>query len=205
MTKIKIVKLNFTSPLHIGEIGIGLEESSLVLHSDTIFNAICNSLSKLYGREWVTTFLKGFSESTPFRISSGFPFINNTLYFPKPMSWVNVKKSLLTNYSKKLKKTTYLTQDFFQKWISGEQLFEEDLKKITENETLEVCENTASDFGINFLLPKVSISRDNAESSIYFLGSVRFNEDSGIWFILDCKDKGYEEKVLSALRLLQHD
>ena len=59
--RFKIIKLNFTSPLHIGEIGIGLEESSLILHSDTIFNAICNALAKLYGRDWVTDFLRNFS------------------------------------------------------------------------------------------------------------------------------------------------
>ncbi|AKJ39496.1 type III-A CRISPR-associated RAMP protein Csm4 [Methanosarcina barkeri] len=205
MTKIKIVKLYFTSPLHVGEIGIGLEESSLVLHSDTIFNAICNSLSKLYGSKWINGFLSGFSESVPFRISSGFPFTNNTLYFPKPMSMANVEENLLKDYSKKLKKTTYLTQDYFQKWIARDQLFEDDLKEITTDENLELCEEEASDFGTDFLLPKVSISRDNAESSIYFLGSVHFKKDSGIWFILDCKDKDYEEKVFSALRLLQHD
>ena len=86
MPEIKIVKLNFTSPLHIGEVGIGLEESSLVLHSDTIFNAICNALAKLYGRDWVTDFLRNFEAKPPFRISSGFPFADETLYFPKPMS-----------------------------------------------------------------------------------------------------------------------
>ncbi|AAM05338.1 type III-A CRISPR-associated RAMP protein Csm4 [Methanosarcina acetivorans] len=224
---VKIVKLDFTSPLHIGEVGIGLEENSLVLHSDTIFNAICNSLAKLYGREWVTKFLQNFSENVPFRISSGFPFIKETLYFPKPMNQANIEENLLQDYSKKLKKTTYLTQKFFEKWIAEERLFKKDLNAITESKTtksedseelsktdineIKDNKNTAvrgdifSEFKKDLLLPKVSVSRENAESSIYFLGSIRFNEDSGIWFILDCDDEDCEKKVISALRLLQHD
>lgn len=205
MPEIKIVKLNFTSPLHIGEVGIGLEESSLVLHSDTIFNAICNALAKLYGRDWVTDFLRNFKDEPPFRISSGFPFADQNLYFPKPMSRANIDEDLLQNYSKKLKKTSYLTKGFFEKWIAEEKLSEKDLKDITENEAAKDCDDKDSGFGTGFLLPKVSISRESAESSIYFLGSVRFKENSGIWFILDCTSKEWENRVFSALRLLQHD
>lgn len=205
----KIIKLNFTSPLHIGEVGIGLEESSLVLHSDTIFNAICNALAKLYGRDWVTDFLRNFKDEPPFRISSGFPFADQNLYFPKPMSRANIDEDfdedLLQNYSKKLKKTSYLTKGFFEKWIAEEKLSEKDLKDITENEAAKDCDDKDSGFGTGFLLPKVSISRESAESSIYFLGSVRFKENSGIWFILDCASKEWENRVFSALRLLQHD
>ncbi|MDI9395021.1 MAG: type III-A CRISPR-associated RAMP protein Csm4 [Euryarchaeota archaeon] len=202
---LKIIKLNFTSPLHLGEIGIGLEESSLVLHSDTIFNAICNALAKLYGREWVTDFLRKFKKEPSFRISSGFPFAGQNLYFPKPMSRANINNDLLQDYSKKLKKTNYLRKDFFEKWIAEEELLEKDLKEITDNEAAKGCDEKDSGFGAGFLLPKVSISRESAESSIYFLGSVRFKEDSGIWFILDCSSKEYENNVISALRLLQHD
>lgn len=205
LENLKIVKLNFTSPLHIGEVGIGLEESSLVLHSDTIFNAICNALSKLYGRDWVTGFLRNFESNPPFRISSGFPFADQTLYFPKPMNRANIVDGLLQNYSKKLKKTNYLTKGFFEKWIAEEKLSEKDLKEITENEAAKDCDDKDSGFGKGFLLPKVSISRESAESSIYFLGSVRFKEKSGLWFILDCTSKEWENRVRSALRLLQHD
>lgn len=202
---LKIIKLNFTSPLHIGEIGIGLEESSLVLHSDTIFNAICNALAKLYGRDWVTDFLRNFEAKPPFRISSGFPFAGGNLYFPKPMSRANIHADLLQNYSKKLKKTNYLTKGFFEKWIAEEELSEKDLREITENEAAKDYDDKHSGFWTGFLLPKVSISRESAESSIYFLGSIRFKENSGIWFILDCTSKEWENRVLSALRLLQHD
>lgn len=205
MPEIKIIKLNFSSPLHIGEVGIGLEESSLVLHSDTIFNAICNALAKLYGRDWVTDFLQNFKKEPTFRISSGFPFADKILYFPKPMSRANIDDDLLQDYSKSLKKTSYLTKGFFEKWIAEKKLSEKDLKNITENGDSKDCDDKGSGLGTGFLLPKVSISRESAESSIYFLGSVRFKEKSGLWFILDCTSKEWENRVRSALRLLQHD
>ncbi len=221
---VKIVKLCFTSPLHVGEVGIGLEENSLLLHSDTIFNAICNSLAKLYSRETVTKMLENYLSEMPFRISSGFPFINDTLYFPKPMSRADIDPELPQDYLKKLKKTKYLTKPYFEKWIRGERFSKEELDKITGNKTVVLCEDSdeksdktqenvnpeanedvPSKFGSDFLLPKVSVSRQDATSSIFFLGSVHFNKKAGIWFILYCTDENWKEKVLSALRLLQHD
>ena len=194
---LRIIKLHFTAPVHLGEMGIGLEESSMVLHSDTIFNAICNALAKLNGTEWVTDFLEKFKEKPCFRISSGFPFIGDTLFLPKPRNRANINEELQHEYGKRLKKTSYLTKDYFERWIGGEELSEKDLKEITGCDLSKYCKE--------MLLPKVSIDRAQAESSIYFLGSVRFKENSGLWFIIDCDGDDYETMVLPALRLLQHD
>lgn len=194
---LRIVKLHFTAPVHLGDIGIGLEESGIVLHSDTIFNAICNALAKLNGTEWVTDFLEEFSGKPCFRISSGFPFIGDTLFFPKPRNRANINEELRQEYGKRLKKTSYLTKDYFERWIGGDELSKKDLEEITGCDISEHCKE--------MLLPKVSVGRAQAESSIYFLGSVRFKENSGLWFIVDCDDGDYETVVLPALRLLQHD
>ena len=194
---LRILKLHFTAPVHLGDVGIGLEESSIVLHSDTIFNAICNALAKLNGTEWVTDFLEKFKEKPCFRISSGFPFIGDTLFFPKPRTQANINEELRRDYGKGLKKTSYLTKDYFERWIGGNELYEKDLEEITGCDLSTYCKE--------MLLPKVSIDRAQAESSIYFLGSVRFKESSGLWFIVDCDDGDYETVVLPALRLLQYD
>ena len=72
--------------------------TSVVVHSDTLFSAICNNLRLIYGRSVLEDFLTAISESsavnkTPFRISSCFHYVDvyreselvNTLYFlPKP-------------------------------------------------------------------------------------------------------------------------
>ena len=197
---LRIVKLHFTAPVHLGDVGIGLEESSIVLHSDTIFNAICNALAKLNGIEWVTDFLEKFKEKPCFRISSGFPFIGDTLFFPKPRNRANITDELRQEYGKGLKKTSYLTKKYFERWIGGGELSKEDIKEITGCDLSDLSTHCKE-----MLLPKVSIDRAQAESSIYFLGSVRFKENSGLWFIVDCDDDGYETVVLPALRLLQHD
>lgn len=194
---LRIVKLHFTAPVHIGELGVGLEESELVLHSDTIFNAICNALAKLNGLEWVTDFLEEFNENPYFRISSGFPFIGDTLFFPKPRNRANINEELQQKYGKRLKKTDYLAKEYFERWIGGDELSEEDLKEITGLDISKYCKKT--------LLPKVSIDRTQAESNIYFLGSVRFKRNSGLWFLIDCDNSDYKTIVLPALRLLQHD
>ena len=194
---LRIVKLHFTAPVHLGDVGIGLEESSIVLHSDTIFNAICNALAKLNGAEWVTDFLEKFSEKPCFRISSGFPFSGDTLFFPKPRNRANINEELQQEYGKQLKKTSYLAKKYFEMWIGGDELSKKDIEEVTGCDISKHCKET--------LLPKVSVDRAQAESSIYFLGSVRFKENSGLWFIVDCDDDDYEMVVLPALRLLQHD
>jgi len=205
LMKFKIIKMCFTTPLHLGEVGIGIEGSTLILHSDTIFNAICNALAKLYGSEWVTDFLEKFKLKPDFRISSGFPFIENNLYFPKPFSRANIERELRQNYGKKLKKTNYLTKHFFEKWIAGDNLTENELKNITKKEITLLNGDKISKFHEEMILPKVAVNRESAESNIYFLGSVHFAKKAGLWFIVDCEDDIYRDKVLPALRLLQHE
>lgn len=194
---LRIVKLCFTAPVHFGDVGIGLEENSLMLHSDTIFNAICNALAKLNGTQWVTDYLEGFSENPAFRISSGFPFSGSDMFFPKPRSRANIDGELYQKYGKKLKKIGYLCKTHFEKWIAGDELLEEDIESISGYDLSRLYKE--------MLLPKVSVSRIDAGSNIYFVGSMRFRKYSGLWFIVDCDDRTYDTVVQPALRLLQHD
>ena len=67
-----IVKLEPESPFHIGKAGVGLEETSVIVHSDTIFSALCNMYTLLYGRDELEAMLTEFEEQPPFLVSSAF-------------------------------------------------------------------------------------------------------------------------------------
>lgn len=69
---------------------------SIIVHNDTLFSAICNNFRKLYGKSDLERFLKEvcLNEDVPFKISSGFYFIDiykedilaDTIYFiSKPL------------------------------------------------------------------------------------------------------------------------
>jgi len=85
MLEKQIIKLHFTSPLHLSRGKANLEESFQSLHSDTLKSAIFYNALMLFGEADIfggeqpnTKFLDAFT------ISSGFPFYDKALFFPKP-------------------------------------------------------------------------------------------------------------------------
>lgn len=80
------------SPFHIGERGVGIEETSVVLHADTLFSALCLALREL--GEDLDAFLARFPRLVngrlagglaPVRLSSAYPYAGDVHFFPRPM------------------------------------------------------------------------------------------------------------------------
>ena len=81
MGELKIVKLKFRSALHLGAdvSGIGLEDSLLIAHSDTLFSCLINSYAQLHSGNLsaVEQLLEPFCDGQPpFRISINGIFMN---------------------------------------------------------------------------------------------------------------------------------
>ena len=41
--------LEMLAPLHLGERGVGLEETNVIAHADTLFSALCVAYRERYG------------------------------------------------------------------------------------------------------------------------------------------------------------
>jgi len=127
-------RLAARSPFHIGERGVGIEESSVVLHSDTLFSALCLTLREL--GENLNTFLTRFprvqvekdtrpvslqgEDPPPLRISSAFPYAGDVYFFPRPM----VRPQGLDEIGdpglgKTLKKILFVSQPIFEALLAG--------------------------------------------------------------------------------------
>ncbi|MCZ7381069.1 MAG: type III-A CRISPR-associated RAMP protein Csm4 [Candidatus Methanoperedens sp.] len=184
----KIIKLIFNSPLHIGEIGLGLEECSPIIHSDTIFNSIINAHSLMHSKEETDDFVKKFNT---IKISSGFPFCGNEIYFPKPKIKLNIDEKTHSDHSKNLKKTEFVSKEYFEKIINFKELNETDITKITKK--IEIYEE--------FQIPKVYLDRETNKSGFFFISLIKFKKDCGLWFSIDCENDVYDE-IISCLRLL---
>lgn len=159
MKAFKVFKLYFKTPLRVGEVGIGLERAGEIIHSDALFGAIANALSRL--NEDVEEFINKVRYGE-LKFSSCFPFKERTYYLPAPHLPIE-------------KKWKFLSLNGFEKVISGEIPDEEDEKK-------EI------DFMKKVETPKVVLDRTTSNSGIYYLTAVKFAENSGLFFLLDGKD-----------------
>lgn len=190
--KFKVVKLYFRTPIHIGEVGIGLEETSEILHSDTIFSAIVNALS--YLGEDVTTFIEKV-RGGKIKISSAYPF-SDDYYFPKPLIPPNfVSPDLRREYGKKIKELKFIPKDFFEKWISHVEVEENELKRLDKEKLSNIKK---------YDLPKVFLDRRTKDSSIYYIGLLKFKE-GGLYFLLDSSNNDYSKLIEPALNILREE
>ena len=162
----KAVKLKFKTPVRIGELGIGLESTSEVLHSDTLFNAIANALASINGdlEEFIEKIRSG-----ELKISSAFPFKGEEYFLPLP----------ILPYDKKIK-AKFVSKNNFEKLIAGEEIE-------VESEEMPY---------ITFDLPKVLIDRVTANTNIYYVSLVRFEKDCGLYFIVDGNGKKLIKQAL---------
>jgi CRISPR-associated protein Csm4 len=187
----RIIKLNFNSPLHIGEIGIGLEECSPIIHSDTIFNAIINAYSLMHTKDKTDEFLKNF-ESV--KISSAFPFHGKELYFPRPRMRLNADENIIEEHAKEIKKIEFVSKVFFEKLINGEKFSDNEIEKLVKK----------TKFYKEYQMPKVYLDRETKKSDFFFIGAMKFEKKCGLWFGIECEDNVYKE-INSCLRLLQDE
>lgn len=121
------------SPFHIGERGVGLEETSAVLHADTLFSALCLTLREL--GEDLDALMARFPRvrmpadsppeilpgagALPFRLSSAFPFAGPVHFFPRPMLRAIGLDDADPSLGKALKKISFISQDIFEALVAG--------------------------------------------------------------------------------------
>ncbi|NQS89996.1 type III-A CRISPR-associated RAMP protein Csm4 [Patescibacteria group bacterium] len=183
-----IVRLKFLSPLHIGddEAGIGVENVQSSIHSDTIFSAFVNAASLIDERS-VDFLLQG-----NFRISSAFPYNKERYYLPRPFYPF---PSSFGKHSKKVKRSQFLREADFQAWIRGEVNQENIVGPISRSQHAEEI----SDLDVR---PRNASDRQTSNTVIYHCGGSVFQENCGLYFVLetDSGGKGRFQEILETLK-----
>jgi CRISPR type III-A-associated RAMP protein Csm4/CRISPR type III-A-associated RAMP protein Csm3 len=191
-----VARLQFASPLHVGEPQVGLEGCVDMVSSDTLFSALANAWVTLYGKQSLQELLATFNRATtehaaspPFLISSAFPYLGEEFFFPKPFTQrAHVDEEQLKNV--KLKDIKFLPSLLFNQWIAGQletETFEKSLKEEEEKRSKRKLSTKE-------ILPRLRLDRLDLASNLYFCGQVYFPEDGGLYFLV----KG-QEKVLAQL------
>jgi CRISPR-associated protein Csm4 len=188
MANAVLYRLHFRSPLHVGERGVGLEETRTHVPADTLFSAICSAWRWLYGAETLQSdllapFLHG--EQPPFLLSSAFPFAGEVLFFPKPLSPVKMEPQQHTDYNhKRLKNIRYVSRERFAQWVQGQAIpyasfpeEEEPVFWLSEEERGVLSSFVDDETGHLRLwsvtvVPRVTLDRQTSASQIWFFGLV---------------------------------
>ena len=198
MGELRIVKLRFRSPLHLGPDvpGIGIEDSLSIAHSDTVFSCLINAYAELHSGDpkAVDKLLAPFHEGKPpFCISSAFPFQKREndvrYYLPKPLvdpivfydprSGQDARKS----YSKLIRNLPFVHIERFKGYWLGEGTH----TNITGRD-LEVANQEIRSLFVSTIRPQHIRDRLTDATTIYHTGLVYFSSNSGLYFLIEIND-----------------
>jgi CRISPR-associated protein Csm4 len=181
----RLVRLQFgRCPAHFGELGIGMEESSERMRSDTLFSAWLSTYARLQNKEAVSAFIEQFkSDSPPFQLSSTFiyRFHNDeyTYYLPRPLKpppgFLHDDQVKLNKPFKALK---YLPLPIWQRWYQGEGFTELDRQELSDNSQYKALANAGlfsyDDTYQIHRVPHSSIDRTTRATNLYHTGFVQY-------------------------------
>lgn len=148
-TEVVAYRLVARSPFHFGERGVGMEESSVVLHADTLFSALCLTLIEL-GQDPGVLFTnfprytrqeKRYGEP-PFLLSSAFPFSGKVYFFQRPLIRpVGLDDTGNARLGKTLKKIKYVSRRIFEMLLNDQSLAEEIVESATKKESARIAKD----------------------------------------------------------------
>jgi CRISPR-associated protein Csm4 len=229
----KLVKLYFDrTPAHFGERGIGMEETSERVRSDTLFSAWMSAYARLFG-DRIETLLQQFlanPESLPFSLSSTFIYREfkhqqnqpeTVYYLPRPLQFPpNYPLSDDLKFTKTYKALQFLPLKIWQRWYQGEgftvegdrsdraELIAETEKTTSASTQLKDAGTFAYKEAFKFhKVPKIAVDRTTRATNLYYTGFVQFQwetQPSGLYFLLHFPkaDSKLEADLQAALHFL---
>jgi CRISPR-associated protein Csm4 len=190
-----VYKLSPRSSFHIGEKGIGIEETAEIIHSDTLFSAIASawrSMGEDMDEKGNLKLLNPFvSDQPPFKLSSAFPFAGDVLLFPAPM--------MRLGDTKEFKKVKFVSKEILLK----DKI--DDSVSIRNGKIMVTCDEGKSmpeKLWEQDVAPRVSIDRISSASAIYHCGRLMFAESCGLYFLAQINDEKYKAYLDRAIDFL---
>lgn len=193
-----VIKLQFTSPLHLSMGSEDYSESNDILHSDTLKSALFVSYYQL------------FNDTSPaffdnFQISSAFPFYKDLYFFPKPFTKLSLRLSTEEDpiHTKKLKKIQWIDKNLFEHTINGESISisENNFSKNGKLVSVEFSEKDSSHIYVKDEQERVKINYDE-DNAPFTLERIYFHSDAGLYVLVDCSEEFLQQKLLPAFKLL---
>lgn len=209
------VRLRPRGAFHLGERGIGYEETAEGIHADTLFSALCAAWAMLYGEDALLTDLlppRPIPEEwmPPFVLSSAFPYAGSVRFFPAPL--LPAPTSDPAAWSNAI----WLSESLFGAWIRREPLGEgvrlhggAVVMTRAEMEALaqELDERRIRTNPVSVRLwaqervARVTLDSVSHASQLWHFGRLQFHQGCGLFFLVRIL-RVPEERLRATLRLL---
>jgi len=207
-----VYRLHLTSPLHVGERGVGMAGTATSVPSDTLFSALCNALLELEGIGWLQDWLDAFlTRPAPFLITSTFPWAGDVLFYPRPMVRIDRGAGAEQDSSedgKWLKKVTRVSAGGFGRILAGDDLsgeMDEKVNRLAGDLWITAEERGALPSRLDQVwhgpapVARVALDRTANSSSLYQVGEVRYLDGCGLWFGVRWREPAWKELLEKAL------
>lgn len=193
-----VVKLRHLSPFHMGTGKENYDFSSSMLQSDTLSAALAAMRVQKGKKDDVEGFLDSFT------VSSAFPYYGNILFLPKPNGKIPVNVTDMEEYPsrKKLKKVKFVEFDLWKQLLGGETV---NVASSQLKDSFMLSPKAVSEFVIPYksqVNQRVSVPRnDGADAEPFFFDWTYYQENAGLYCLLDAPDNMIEE-LLDLFQLL---
>ena len=193
----KAYKLKFYSSFHLDS-GTAVDvPSEIFIKSDTLFSAICSAANKFYGSEIVESFL----QPEAVILSSVFPFLNDELFFPRPLNYY----PKIDDYEmiKEFKKIKFISKDYLELILHGNEV---PISSINKDFILNGCWRNKKIERDDLIFmtnenPHIVVDRLTNSTQIFYKTEVFFAKDAGLFFLANVRED-LLQKFEAVLRFL---
>jgi CRISPR-associated protein Csm4 len=201
------VRINPHGAFHLGERGIGYEETADLVHADTLFSALCSAWAVVYGDDAVAHDLipsQNAPLDPPFLLSSAFPRTGDVRLYPKPLlpspraqhgAWKDVR---------------WVSEAVFAAWLAGNPLpptraLHSGQVVVSEDEAVRMIgdlQGLPRDPVLwkSVRVPRVTLDGLSHASELWHFGRLHFAPGCGMHFWVEIRR--LEDRFWAALRLL---
>lgn len=212
-------RLEMRAPLHVGDAGIGYEETLAYVPSDTLFSALVLTWLQMGEQDRVDGLADAFAGVPPLLLSSALPYAGSVRFLPKPrfarlpgglgkeykrVEWVSegIFRRLLQNHAPNnllalWQESRADASNMLQAgnvWATGEE----------RSQLQKHLDGWSEEEGMIWQrqrMPRVAIDRQQQKSNLFHVGRVHFAPGCGLW-LLASGENDWLDATWAALRLL---
>lgn len=187
-----VIKWHFLTAVRFGTSKGQLADSSYIMHSDTLFSALCQE-ALLFGGQEAIQRLYGLCSSGQLLFSDTMPFLNEQYFLPKPVLRAErvqqENSSVLKKAYKKLKYIPAELYGIYLQSLAGESFFD-----------VETVNQAGSDFAVSNNRVMAGVTGYDATQPFY-VNVWNFAENAGLYVIVVFND---EADLLWVVQLMEN-
>ena len=173
-----IFKMTFPNGIHIGKDAVS--DACSTIYADTVFSAMCIEALNIGGEDKLNSFVD-MAKNDRVIISDALPYIEDTLYVPKPMVRI-VRTDDSSALKKEFKKLSYIPINYIDTYLKGNA------------EPVKLNDDFSS-LGKAELYQKAALKLDE-DNELYTVGVYHFSKNSGLYIIAGFENNDDEAKEL---------